>query len=946
MRRFYPTFAKILLTGLLLVMTAGAMNAQLPFTRSYFSGPYTSIVGGPGTVLQTLTGDDAVQTGIGIGFSFNYLGTNFASFDANTNGAVAFTGSGLTNTAANANLFSATTPNGIITAWWDDMRVDPTGGFYTQLSGVSPNQVLTMEWANNPSYYTGSTQLLNFQIKLYETTNVIEFQYGPVVAGTANTSESASIGCKSTVGGAGNWLDVVTGSANTGNYFINSTTGWPTRHYRLTPGAPAPLPAGVYTAGSTGVYPNLSEAVADVNHRGVAGPVVISLTDANYDLTPAGGDNWFPVVLGSIAGTSPVNTVLIQPASGTSTLTYPGTITGGVANATTTTAVTTSSEPILALVGSDFVGISNLNLTCGGNANLDRGLTVLNSSATNGAQNNAYSNINITLNRTNTSTIGIEQRLPTTPTAATGANSNNVYGGLNIQNTYAGIYLLGNATFPDLGCQIGTSNPTAFNTIGAATANDIGGGTIATYGIRTGNQSGGSIFNNIVQNVGSTTAGADGILVELAQGITSVHRNKVQNILGTNSANTSNITGIRANVATTGTHELRVYNNGVCNVNSAYTGAATAIRAIKGIFVQSAGGGVTTCSINVDNNTVYLNHSANPNISSNCYEIGTSSGPVINTRNNIFVNATAGQTSPAIHLGIRSTSATLMGNTGSVSDRNDVFIADAVQGFFGQGNATNYADVVAWQAGMVGFDANSIGADPVLVNPAICDLHASSSFVNGTASPLAWVTVDVDNQARNATTPDMGYDEFTPTTLDAGASAIVTPAAGACYTAAQAVTVRVRNYAAVTLDMSVNNVGVVVNVTGAATATLPLVINTGTIPASGFVDVIVGNINMSAAGTYTFNATASVIGDQNTTNDAMTPAVNITFSGGTASSTPPSVCDGDSITLTLAGQNGTSFQWQSSTDAGLTWNNIPSATTSPYLAAVKTPLLSVHWSAV
>jgi hypothetical protein len=932
MRNYYAMVAKGLSFAVTLVLVAGSLSAQLALTRSYFSGAYTSIVGGPGTVLSTATGDGGLQAAIPIGFSFTYLGTAYTTVDVNTNGAMTFSGfSLLGSSATNQNLYNTTGPNGIIAPWMDDMTVDGSGGIYYQTAGTVGSQVFTMEWNNILSYWTGATQRLNFQVKLYEGTNVIEFQYGTVVAGTASTSESATIGVENGTGGPGNYLDIATGSSNVGNYFLQSSTSWPTRHYRLTPGAPTALAAGTYTAGSIGTYPNLSEAIADVNHRGLAGAVVIALTDATYSNAPAGGDNWFPIALGIVAGSSASNTLLIQPVSGTSTITYDGSSAGGLANAVSTTASSNTSEPIFALIGTDYVGLGNVNLTSASNGTVERGITVTNNGTADGAQFNAFANISISLNRASTSCYGIDQRLVSTPASALGANSGNNYLNLTITNVYAGIYLLGNATFPDLACQVGTSSPTLFNTIGSASANDIGGQATQTWGIRMGSQSGASIYNNLVQNVGGTGT-VDGILVELSQGTTNVYNNLVRNIRNLSTTGTTGTTGIRSNVATTAGHSLRVYNNGICNIFSAYTGAASATRQIKGIFAQAAGGGLTTSNVNIENNSVYIDGSSSPNISSTCYEVGTTSGPVINVRNNIFVNATGAQTTPALHTGMRSTSATLVGNTGSVSNFNDVYVPNATQGFFGVGNTTNYATLTDWQTAMVGQDANSVSGDPVFANVSTCDLHATAAITNNSATPVAWILNDIDNQARSATTPDMGYDEYTPTTLDVGATALVTPAVGACFSASEPITARIRNWAVNTIDFAVNPVTVTVNMTGAGTALLTLPVTSGTLAPGATQDVIVGNANMSVAGTYTFNASTTLIGDGNTANDPMA-ATNRVFSAGIATASPSKVCLGDSTSLTVAGHNGSTIQWQVSFDNGTTWTSIPSATTSPYVIA-------------
>lgn len=81
---------------------------------------------------------------------------------------------------------------------WDDVECDNAGGgkyCNYKLDGVAPNRVLTLEWHRHRWQYNSSDNVLSFQCKLYETTNVIEFNY---LAGTAAVlNGSASIGINS-----------------------------------------------------------------------------------------------------------------------------------------------------------------------------------------------------------------------------------------------------------------------------------------------------------------------------------------------------------------------------------------------------------------------------------------------------------------------------------------------------------------------------------------------------------------------------------------------------------------------------------------------------------------------------------------------------------------------------------------------------------------------------
>ncbi|HTL81038.1 MAG TPA: PKD domain-containing protein [Bacteroidia bacterium] len=924
---------KITIAILLSVLTTSAF-AQLAMTRSTYTAAYTPI-SLPAATLSTATGDDVAQSAIPIGFTFTYLGTPYTTIGLSTNGVASFSPL-MSTSGTNNNLFTGTAPNLSLAPWWDNLWSDTV---LYQLQGVPGSQTFTIQWTDAYSYFNTALQQLNFQIILHEGTNVIEFAYGNLVPGVTAANESASIGIEGATGGPGNYLDAVTGSAFTSNGMLNALNEWPSHNFRFTPGAPTAIAAGTYTVGNAGNYFNLSEAIADVNHRGIAGPVVLSLIDVNYDVTPANGDNFFPMLVGPVAGTSSTNTLSIMPASGTSTITSEGTLNGNCGNAAANNVISNTNEPILSFVGVNNVSAMNLTLTCSATGVVDRGLQVINSSATIGSQNNTFQNISVTLNRGNVGCYGISQQAITNPTAATGANSNNTYTDLNISNVYTGIYLNGNANFPDLNCVVGSSSPTTFNMIGGATANDIGNGTggTATYGIRANNQSGVSIYNNEVRNLShGGTSFVEGIAIDAGQGNINIYMNKVHDISNTSTGFGGDVTGIRVNLANSGTHTANVYNNFIWGITDTWTGAATASRAIRGINIQNNALGVATETINVDFNNVRIDNSGAPNMSSTCIDIGTVGGPVINIRDNVFANFTGTQAGAAMHFAMATPNTTAVGNTGSVSDYNDLFVNNATNGNVGIGATTAYATLANWQTAM-SQDANSVSVDPGFSSAT--DLHVSAVQLNntGNATSTPWVTVDIDNQSRSVT-PDIGADEFTPLLLDAGVTALVAPINSGCHSSTEQVTVALKNFASVPLDFSTDNVTVTVNITGALTQTLTFTISdnslNGNLPlASGTsMNVPVGMINMTAQGTYMFNSYSTLSGDGNAVNDAMSQ-VNIDYMPGSATASPTSVCAGSPVNLSLSGSSaGGTIQWMSSTDNGVTWNNEtgPGNTTANY----------------
>ncbi len=67
---------------------------------------------------------------------------------------------------------------------------------------------------------------------------------------------------------------------------------------------------GNYNIGSGQVYTTITAAVADLNSRGVGGPVTFTLTDATYP------SETFPIVVNQFSGASATNTVTLMPATG------------------------------------------------------------------------------------------------------------------------------------------------------------------------------------------------------------------------------------------------------------------------------------------------------------------------------------------------------------------------------------------------------------------------------------------------------------------------------------------------------------------------------------------------------------------------------------------------------------------------------------------------------
>lgn len=154
------------------------------------------------TTLIGNSQNNAISSATSIGFNFVYDGTTYTQFKASSSGFITF------NTASTAaqttnNLTSST--DKILAVLWDDNKTGLAGNVNYKLTGTSPNRILTVEWLKL-AWITGNNTggTISCQIKLYETTNVIEYIYDRSSTSATYSltyANSASIGlCGSTAG--------------------------------------------------------------------------------------------------------------------------------------------------------------------------------------------------------------------------------------------------------------------------------------------------------------------------------------------------------------------------------------------------------------------------------------------------------------------------------------------------------------------------------------------------------------------------------------------------------------------------------------------------------------------------------------------------------------------------------------------------------------------------
>ncbi|WP_375558907.1 Ig-like domain-containing protein [Bernardetia sp. OM2101] len=172
--------------------------AQPQYNMTPVSGTFTPITGG--TDVNSIEVDTGLSGVLPIGFTFTYDGIPYTEFKASSNGFITFgvatTSSGTTNDLDDGS-FSTNSMYPVLAPLWDDLDGGDAAGAKAAyvLTGTAPNRVLTMEWLNWQWSWLASNPVISFQVKLYESTGVIEYVYNQEAA--AVSSASASIGLTS-----------------------------------------------------------------------------------------------------------------------------------------------------------------------------------------------------------------------------------------------------------------------------------------------------------------------------------------------------------------------------------------------------------------------------------------------------------------------------------------------------------------------------------------------------------------------------------------------------------------------------------------------------------------------------------------------------------------------------------------------------------------------------
>ncbi|PBQ32919.1 hypothetical protein CNR22_14425 [Sphingobacteriaceae bacterium] len=242
------TFTNKFLAAFVLALVAFSTNAQVStlYTFSSFQGSYTAITGGTAFSTSSMDDEDIVDltstpvinvttgsqgAGLNIGFNFLYDNIIYDRFALSNNGFITLGQSALGNSAVNTAIVNWNHPisTGSSASATLQHKISPLGTdllgktgseIRFQTFGTSPTRTTVIQWSNYQKFVaapTGSDNI-NFQLKLYETSNIIDFIYGDVISVTLDSA--AEVGLK-----GGSTADYNNRKVNATNTWSNSIAG-------------------------------------------------------------------------------------------------------------------------------------------------------------------------------------------------------------------------------------------------------------------------------------------------------------------------------------------------------------------------------------------------------------------------------------------------------------------------------------------------------------------------------------------------------------------------------------------------------------------------------------------------------------------------------------------------------------------------------------------------
>ena len=295
-----------------------------------------------------------------------------------------------------------------------------------------------------------------------------------------------------------------------------------------------------------------------------------------------------------------------------------------------------------------------------------------------------------------------------------------------------------------------------------------------------------------------------------------------------------------------------IYMSGVSGLTSSNALVTNNMVSLKGGMSSSSTYGMYFSSIS--NIGIYYNSvSVSTGSSSNSYGyyMSSSSSTNVTVNNNVFSNTAGGA------------ALARMSGTFNSLDYNAYYATGLVIMKWGYSVTTPTSSGITGIRSLSSADTNSLVANPMFYSED--NLHSYGSALNGAAKAISFITTDIDGDTRNASTPDIGADEFSVSTTDAGILNAISPLAVDTQNNVLPFKVLLKNYG----SSALTSVTIKYSVNGSSLATKSW---TGNL-ATGQSDTVLLNTFTVPAGNYELLAYTVLSGDTLNFNDTLKTTV-------------------------------------------------------------------------
>jgi hypothetical protein len=477
------------------------------------------------------------------------------------------------------------------------------------------------------------------------------------------------------------------------------------------------LLSGIKTVGTaaTADYATLTAAVADLNSKELGGALTLVLQDATYP------NETYPITLNANLGAGPANPVTVRPALNRDV-----------------TLAATAATPLLILDAS-YVTIEGATASSGS-------LTLANAGTSSSSSGIFVTGRDVTLR--GLSIMG--GTLASGYGVAFSGATNGTVRGCTITRTATGIQAQANCV----------NFTAANNTLGSSTAADKLGAT----GIVVQATQGFAVNNNTIAGITrASSPSLAGIIVSTTSTDGVIASNQIRDIVhtGTGTSDSYGAYGIRLS-STAATANVAVVNNMISDLMS--TGDVGVAFAPQGVYISLGAG------YKLGFNSILLSGTIARGTTPTSGAVTIASGVSdVTLVNNILVNQQV--VTPA------EGKAYALYSAGSTSPftliDNNAYSAQGITAKLAYLNGAERTTLAALRTATAQ-DASSLLTNPVFSQATPGDLRLvtnANCVLDGKARPVAGVSVDMEGTPRDASTPDIGADEFTATARTAPAAA-------------------------------------------------------------------------------------------------------------------------------------------------------------------------------